>query len=211
MQTIGYDDLVRMIRAAAGKIRAHEPELSKLDSATGDGDHGTTITKVMDVAEEATHADCGGKIAELLNKVGWDVMCVDGGATPPLLGSFFGGMGEAAVALERLDATAMAALFDAGLAAMRAHTQAKPGDKTLMDALVPAIEAVRAAGGAGRSVSEGLHDAADAAMRGALATKQMTAKFGRARNLGDRTIGCQDPGATSVAYIFQAFAEAVAN
>ncbi len=208
MQTLDYNDLVRMIRAAAAKIRANEQELSRLDSAIGDGDHGTTICKVMDAAEAASQADHGGKIADLLNQVGWDVMCVDGGSTPPLLGSFFTGMAEGAGDAAQLDTTALAALFEAGLAGMRAHTKAEPGDKTLMDAMVPAIKALRAAADAGMTPPEALSQAADAATRGAIATKDMLARFGRARNLGDRTRGVQDPGATSVAMIFQAFADA---
>jgi len=208
MQTLDYNDLVRMIRAAAAKIRANEQELSRLDSAIGDGDHGTTICKVMDAAEAASQADHGGKIADLLNQVGWDVMCVDGGSTPPLLGSFFTGMAEGAGDVAQLDTTALAALFEAGLAGMRAHTKAAPGDKTLMDAMVPAIKALRAAADAGMTPPEALSQAADAATRGAIATKDMLARFGRARNLGDRTRGVQDPGATSVAMIFQAFADA---
>lgn len=208
MRTLGYDDVVRMIRAAAAKIRMNEKELSTLDSAIGDGDHGTTICKVMDAAEAAAQSDCGGKIAEVLNKVGWDVMCVDGGSTPPLLGSFFTGMGEGASDAKQLDTAALAAMFEAGLAGMGAHTKAQPGDKTLMDAMVPAVKAVREAAEDGMGADVALSNAADAAARGALATKDMVARFGRARNLGERTRGAQDPGATSVSLMFQAFADA---
>ncbi len=208
MQTIGPIIIVRMIEVAAGKIRAAEKELSALDSATGDGDHGMTICRVMDAAEAAAKADTTGKIGELLNKVGWDVMSVDGGSTSPLLGSFLIGLSEGAGSGAELDATAVAAMFEAGVAGLRQQTKAQPGDKTMIDALVPAVDALRAAANGGADVSTALRQAADAAARGAQATKEMTAKFGRARNLGDRTRGHADPGATSISYIFAGFAEA---
>jgi len=200
METIGYDDVVRMIRIAAAKIQANEKLLSTLDSATGDGDHGTTICKVMDAAVAAASVDAG-SIAELLHRVGWDVMCVDGGSAPPLLGSFFTGMAEGATGTDSLD---LAAAFQGGVKAMREHSQAQIGDKTMMDALLPAVAAC-----SGDSPTAALRAAAEAATRGAEATKDMVAKFGRARNLGDRTKGHQDPGATSVAFMFQGFAEAI--
>ena len=208
MQTLGYDTIARMIQSAAAKIRASEKELSALDSATGDGDHGTTICKVMDAAEAASKVDVGGKISELLNKVGWDVLSVDGGSTSPLLGSFFLGLSETVGDAVQLDTAAVASMFESGLAGLRQQTKAQPGDKTMVDALVPAVEALRASAVGNQPVSAALNAAAVAAKRGAEATKQMQAKFGRARNLGERTIGHTDPGATSISYIFQGFAEA---
>jgi dihydroxyacetone kinase-like protein len=199
METVGYDDVVRMIRVAAAKIHANEKLLSALDAATGDGDHGTTICKVMDAAVAATQ-ERAGSVAELLGKVGWEVMCVDGGSAPPLLGSFFTGMAEGATG-RGLD---VAAAFQGGVKAMRDHSQAQIGDKTMMDALLPAVAAC-----SGNVPSVALQAASEAATRGAEATKNMVAKFGRARNLGDRTKGHQDPGATSVSLIFQGFAEAM--
>lgn len=200
METIRYDDVVRMIRTAAAKIQANEKLLSTLDSATGDGDHGTTICKVMNAAVAATQERVG-SVAELLGKVGWDVMCVDGGSAPPLLGSFFTGMAEGATGTDSLD---LAVAFQGGVKAMRDHSQAQIGDKTMMDALLPAVAAC-----SGNVPAVALQAAAEAATRGAEATKDMVAKFGRARNLGDRTKGHQDPGATSVSLMFQGFAEAV--
>ncbi len=204
MTGLGHADVVRMIRAAAAKIRANEQHLSALDSATGDGDHGTTICKVMDAAETAATSDTGSSVADLLTNIGWAVMCVDGGSAPPLLGSFFTGMGEGATGKTVLDVPALAAALQSGVTAMREHSKAQVGDKTMMDALLPAVAAC-----SGASPSDALRAAADAAARGALATKEMTAKFGRARNLGERTKGHQDPGATSVSLIFEAFAEAI--
>lgn len=199
-----------MIQAAAALIRANHPYLSQLDAATGDGDHGTTINRVMDVADEASKADVGGSLQELLNKVGWDVMSVDGGSTSPLLGSFFMGMGEGVGAAAQLDSQAVAGMFKAGLAGLRQQTKAQAGDKTMLDALLPAVDAIITGAPAVRDVAALMNSAADAALTGAENTKKMQAKFGRARNLGDRTIGHQDPGATSISYIFKGFAQALA-
>lgn len=209
LSTIGYQEIVKMIMAAAAQIHANHEYLSQLDSATGDGDHGTTINRVFNVAEAAAQADVGGKAVDLLNKLGWDVMSVDGGSTSPLLGSLFMGMGEAAV--ERMDAAAVAAAFTAGLTKLRQQTKAAPGDKTMIDALVPAIEALVAAAKPGGDIAAAMQQAAAAALKGAEGTREMRAKFGRARNLGERTIGHQDPGATSIAYIFKGFAAALAS
>lgn len=204
--TIGYQDLARMITCAAAQIDANHEYLSRLDAATGDGDHGTTINRVFHVAADAAKADVGGKAVELLNKVGWDVMSVDGGSTSPLLGSFFMGIGEAAA--ESMDAVAVTAAFAAGMAKLRQQTKAAPGDKTMVDALVPAVEAMTVSAKPGADIAVLFQRAAAAALTGAEGTRSMRAKFGRARNLGDRTLGQQDPGATSIAYIFKGFAEA---
>jgi len=122
-----------------------------------------------------------------------------------LLGSFFLGMSEAAAGSETLDGPGLAAAFEAGLAKLRAQTPAQVGDKTMVDALVPAIEALRQAADAGAEPSALLAQAADAAQRGAERTRELQARFGRARNLGPRTIGHVDPGATSIALFFAGF------
>jgi dihydroxyacetone kinase-like protein len=93
---------------------------------------------------------------------------------------------------------------------MRKQTPARPGDKTMLDALIPAVEALRAATSAGPDVASAMKRAADAAARGAEGTRDMQARFGKARNLGERSKGTVDPGATSISCIFKGFADAVA-
>jgi phosphoenolpyruvate---glycerone phosphotransferase subunit DhaL len=100
-------------------------------------------------------------------------------------------------------------MFETGLAGVRRQSKAQIGDKTIMDALLPAVEAVRQAADGAKSIKEALREAAEAAEKGAVSTKEFQARFGRAKNLGDRTIGHQDPGATSMALIFQGFFEAL--
>jgi dihydroxyacetone kinase-like protein len=210
MEAIGYDEVVRMIRGAASQIRASRDHLSKLDSATGDGDHGTAMLRAMEAAEKAVADAKPGPIAPMLEAVAWGIMGAAGGAPGPLLGSFFLGMSEAVGERQTLDGPALAEALEGGLAAMRKQTPAKPGDKTMLDALIPAVEALRAAIGAGPDVASAMKRAADAAARGAEATRDMQARFGKARNLGERSKGAVDPGATSISCIFKGFADAVA-
>ena len=208
--TIGIEDMGRMIRAAADKIRANRDDLSKLDSAIGDGDHGMTIARAMGIAEKVIAESDKKELKGLLKDVGWGVMGVDGGATGPLLGSFLMGLGNGIDELETIDCPMLAAMFEAGLAAVRRQSKAQIGDKTLMDALLPAVDAMRRTADEGKSIREALQQAANAAEDGAISTKEFKARFGRAKNLGERTIGCQDPGATSMALIFQGFFEGLA-
>jgi dihydroxyacetone kinase-like protein len=208
-QTIDREDFVRMIRAAAAKINAEHEMLSRLDAATGDGDHGTTMKRAMANAEKAIAESPGAGLGDLLQNIGWAVMGTDGGATGPLFGTFFMGLSEGVALSTVLDAPAVAKAFEAGLAAIQKQTPAKLGDKTMLDALIPAVEALRAAANE-QNLAAVLARGAEAAEKGAAATKDLRARHGRARNLGDRSIGSQDPGATSVGLMFRGFAEALA-
>mgnify|MGYP005853702333 FL=1 len=205
LQAIDYDGVARMLRSAAEEIRANHERLSKLDSVGGDGDHGTTMVRAMALIDKTLDGRANRDIESLLRDLGWAIMGVDGGAIGPLLGLFFAGMANAAEG-ESADAAQLAAMFEAGLANLRKQTKAQPGDKTLMDALVPAVEAARA-DTASNDVVSMLKAAARAAEAGADATKDMVAKFGRARNVKEQTIGTPDPGATSVALIFNGFSK----
>ena len=208
-ETIGIEDIGRMIRSAADKIRANQDDLTKLDSAIGDGDHGMTIARAMGIAEKVIEESEKKELKGLLKDVGWGVMGVDGGATGPLLGSFLMGLGNGIDESGSIDCPMLAAMFEAGLAGVRRQSKAQIGDKTMMDALLPAVDAMRRAADEGKPIDEALHCAAKAAEDGAISTKEFKARFGRAKNLGERTIGCQDPGATSMALIFQGFFEAL--
>jgi dihydroxyacetone kinase-like protein len=205
--TIGIEDIDRMIRSAADKIRVNRDDLSKLDSAIGDGDHGTTIARAMTIAEKVLEDSDKKELNGLLKDVGWGVMGVDGGATGPLLGSFLMGLSDGVGEQNVVDRPTLAAMFETGLAGVRQQSKAQIGDKTMMDALLPAVDAIRQAVDAGKSIKEALQKAAEAADNGAVSTKEFKARFGRAKNLGDRAIGFQDPGATSIALIFQGFYE----
>lgn len=205
MDTVTYKALARMLRGAAAEVREHHEWLSRLDSVGGDGDHGTTMLRAMTKLEQALDAEASGKIQTLLHDVGWAILGVDGGATGPLLGMFFVSMAEAVEGLEALEPESLAMVVEAGLKGVRAQTKAQPGDKTLIDALVPAVEGLCAGADTGKTISEALHQAAEAAETGAEATSALQARFGRARNIKEQSIGTRDPGATSMALLFRGF------
>ncbi len=198
--------LQRMLDAALASVEANLPMLNQLDSATGDGDHGTAILAAMKAASIGAKKD--GSLAQTLETVGWDVMGGTSGSTSALTGSFFVGMAGAASS-EELNADETIAMFEAGLGNVRTSTKAVIGDKTLMDALIPAIDAMSKMKGSGATLADLFRNAAAAAQAGAESTKDLVAKHGRARNLGERSRGHLDAGATSTALIYAAYAETV--
>ena len=211
MNTVTHEVLVRMLRGAVAEIRENHEWLSRLDSVGGDGDHGTTMLRAMAKLEEALATSVSGKMSTLLNDVGWAILGVDGGATGPLLGMFFVSMAAAVEGLDELDAEAFATALEAGLAGVRAQTKAEPGDKTLIDVLVPAVDALRIAASSGSELMKALYLAAEAAEAGAKLTSTMQARFGRARNIKEQSIGTQDPGATSMSLLFRGFKKGFEN
>lgn len=200
-----------MFAEAAELIRSQNEVLSGLDSQGGDGDHGTTMMRAMKVLEAATGSSTSGRsLSETLREAGWNVMGVDGGASSALLGSFIAGMGETELG-DAADSATMARCLTTGLQSVLKRTKARPGDKTMMDALVPAVEAFEAAVAGGTALSEAMSQAAAAAEAGAASTKNMAARHGRAKYLGEKTLGYPDAGATSVALLFRGFGVALAK
>jgi phosphoenolpyruvate---glycerone phosphotransferase subunit DhaL len=208
---IGKTEFANMFAQAAACIRSEHQRLTELDSAGGDGDHGTTMLRAAEQMEDWTDASSTQSLTDLLKAAGWRVLGVDGGASSGLLGTFFAGMGDIELAQDTsqdtMNCNQLAQSFRAGLRAISRQTKARPGDKTMMDALVPAVDAASAAAGAGKSIPEALDAAALAAKLGADATRDLVARYGRARSLGERTRGHPDAGATSIALIFRGFRE----
>ena len=191
-----------MLRNALKNITERADEFSQLDAVLGDGDHGTAITQAMSVIVQSTEK--GTDFKSMLNDMGFNVMLEISGSTSTLLGGLFLGMSDQAEGTE-LNAAAVKKMFAGGLAGVEKQTKAKPGDKTMMDALIPAIAAMQAV--EGDDIKVMFQAAAEAALKGAEATKQMRANFGRARNYGERSVGYADSGATSWACMFQSFAQ----
>lgn len=207
---IDRTDLARMFATAAHDITEKSELLSQLDAVSGDGDHGTTMRRA---AIQFANTDSPTKqqsLPAIFKDVGWRILDIDGGASSALLGTFFGGMASAAPN-ETMDCNDLARALEAGLGAVSRHTKALPGDKTMMDALVPAVSAVRVAADLGKSISAALCEAATAAEAGAKSTEDQVARYGRARLLGAKTMGHADAGATSIAIIFKSFSEAFSN
>jgi len=197
-----------MFAEAARQIRREHETLSQLDCVAGDGDHGTTMLRAVEKLEGTMKTSKARNLNEILREAGWAVLDVDGGASTAILGTFIAGMGDADSG-EESDCKDLAASFEAGLGALLKQTKARPGDKTMMDALVPAVQAFEAAASAGKSVREAMQEAADAARIGADSTRDMVARYGRAKFLGEKTRGSPDPGATSIALFFRGFSEAL--
>lgn len=222
-ESLGMADIKRMLLAVAEKLKANHEHLSKLDAAVGDGDHGSAMLRVAGAIEDTLGKSEGKSEGEgkgeaegkgedknlkaLLHDVGWAVMAVPGGSTGPLYGSFVTGLSEGVGEKDSLDCAGVADMLEAGQARLRKQTKAKEGDKTMIDALVPAVSAVRAGADSGEGIVDTLRDAVAAAEKGAEATKDMKAAHGRARNLGERTIGHMDPGATSMSLVFAGLLE----
>lgn len=204
LTAVGYDEFILMLTGATRAVRENADRLSALDTAIGDGDHGVTMLRAVGRVDEVIAKASGADLKGLLSDIGWALLGIDGGATGPLLGSWLMGMSDGAT-LPPLDAAALAAVFEAGLASVQEQTKAKVGDKTMMDALIPATQALREGADRGLSIDEVLGLAAEAAERGAASTTAMAARFGRARNMGERTKGTADPGATSMSVMFRGF------
>jgi len=202
---IGKCEFEAMLAAAAAKVREGSEYLSQLDAAGGDGDHGSTMRRAVAEIEKTVAAHPQASLRELITQVGWALLGIDGGATGPLLGSFFMGIAGEVGESSSLDAAALARAFAAGGARVQKQTKAQPGDKTMLDALLPALAALQAAADGGKDVGQALSEAAEAAVRGADATKNWVPKFGKARFAGERTRGYPDPGASSLAMIFVGF------
>jgi dihydroxyacetone kinase-like protein len=198
-----------MLGAAAERIRANHAMLSELDSHGGDGDHGTTMVRAMAQLEKGIDDAPAEDLKALFHSVAWAIMGSDGGATGPLFGAFFMGMAEAAEGREVLDAEGLATAFESALASIQKYSKAQVGDKTMIDALAPAVDAARVAAESGADTAAVLRRAAEAAGRGAESTKALQARFGRAKNIGEGSIGVQDAGATSMWLLFKGFSEGV--
>lgn len=203
-------DLRRMFGEAAQQIRQEQKMLSQLDCIGGDGDHGSTMLRAMEVLEREMSLENNKPLNARLKDAGWSVLTVDGGASSALLGTFIAGMGDVDLGIES-DCKHLAASFAAGLRAIQKQSRACPGDKTMIDALVPAVQAMEAAANAGEPIASAMEWAAESARAGAEATKEMVARHGRAKFLGERTRGWADAGATSIALLFQGFRVALAE
>jgi phosphoenolpyruvate---glycerone phosphotransferase subunit DhaL len=204
---IGKAEFATMFAQAAACIQSEHQRLTELDSIGGDGDHGRTMLSAAEQMRQWPDASGNESLTALLKATGWRVLGVDGGASSALLGTFFAGMGDAQLTGNSVNCEGLAQIFQAGLDAVSRQTKARPGDKTMMDALTPAVTAVSDAAAAGKTITQALQDAALAARLGAESTKDLVARHGRARSLGERTRGHPDAGATSIALIFKGFTE----
>jgi dihydroxyacetone kinase-like protein len=206
---VTYEQAVDWIRRFAAEVGEHRMELVRLDTAIGDGDHGTNMDRGMKKAVEKVDALEGDDIGAMLKAVGMALVSTVGGAAGPLYGTLFMQMGSAAGGKSELDVAGWTAALEAGIKGVQARGKAEREDKTMIDALLPALEALQSADGADEAAA--LTASADAAEEGMKATIPLVARKGRASYLGERSAGHQDPGATSTHLLLRSAAAAVQN
>jgi dihydroxyacetone kinase-like protein len=203
-----------LLIAWLGRFRDHVTEqrnyLTELDSAIGDADHGANMARGMAAVMEKVDAAPSATADELFKTVGMTLVTSVGGASGPLYGTFFLRFGMTAGPVTELDGAALAAALRAGLGGVVARGKAEAGDKTMFDAMSPALDAFDASLASGGDISAAASAAADAAEQGRDATMDLVARKGRASYLGERSTGHLDPGATSTALLFRALAESLA-
>ncbi|MGH8926593.1 MAG: dihydroxyacetone kinase subunit DhaL [Acidimicrobiia bacterium] len=202
-------DLLRMVAASAEEIAANAAELSRLDAVAGDGDHGVNMTAAMAQAQSLAEALPAATPSEVLGAVATACLEGAGGASGALFGSFFRGVAVGIGKGPEVDAATLAEALAAGLHEVQRVGRAAAGDKTMIDALTPAVDAAMAAARAGHRPGRLLTEAAGAARAGAEATRGLVPRAGRARYAAERSVGTQDPGATAAALILEAWARAL--
>ena len=195
--SITYASVVDWIKSYGAVIADNREYLTALDSAIGDADHGTNMDRGMRKALERLDGLDGDDIGAALKAIGMALVSSVGGAGGPLYGTLFIQMGGATAGKDELGLADWAEAVRAGVDGVQARGKAEPGDKTMVDALLPAAETLREAADQGADVADALRRAAGAAEEGMKATVDLVARKGRASYLGPRSAGHQDPGATS--------------
>ena len=210
-ETIGTATVVDWVTRFRDAVTEKRDWLTELDSAIGDADHGANMTRGMAAVVEKLAPASPDTMDELLKSVGMTLVSSVGGASGPLYGTLFLRMGMTAGAVTELDAAALAAALRAGLDGIVARGKAEAGDKTLFDAMAPAVDALDAGVERGAALADATRAAAKAAAVGRDSTTPLVARKGRASYLGERSAGHLDPGAASVTLLFETLADAIAG
>jgi dihydroxyacetone kinase-like protein len=205
--TMDVEFFLGWIRRAAEAVAAEKDRLTTLDAAIGDGDHGTNLSRGFTTVRAALEAEPPATPGAALTRVGMTLISSVGGASGPLYGTFFRRTGRALGDAGRVDAAELAEAFQVGLDALTKLGGARLGDKTMVDVIAPAIDALRTAAADGTSTAEALARAADVAEAEARETIPRRARKGRASYLGERSEGHEDPGAASAALLWRTLAQ----
>jgi phosphoenolpyruvate---glycerone phosphotransferase subunit DhaL len=205
--TVTYAQVLDWVKAFAATVAENREYLTRLDSAIGDADHGANMDRGMKAVLAKLDAQEGEDIGALLKTVGMTLVSTVGGAGGPLYGTLFLQMGMATTGKSELEPEDWAAALAAAITGVQSRGKAEPGDKTMIDALIPASDAFSSALGGGASFEDALRRSAQAAEEGMQATVPLVAKKGRASYLGERSAGHQDPGATSSHLLLKSAAE----
>jgi phosphoenolpyruvate---glycerone phosphotransferase subunit DhaL len=206
----GYDGVLGWLELFGEQVTEQRGYLTELDSAIGDGDHGTNMNRGMQAALERARAVEERDIGALLRAVAMALISKVGGAAGPLYGSFFLQFSGVCKGKEELSAQEWGEALAAGVASVQARGKAEEGDKTMIDALLPAVRAYQQAVDGEAGFGDALRRSAAAAEQGMQATIALVARKGRASYLGERSRDHQDPGATSAQLLLAAAADALA-
>lgn len=199
------EEFARRLKNACDSVISAEAELTEIDSRFGDADHGLTMTKVAKAIAQAVEESDGG-IQSMLDDAAMAVMTLNGGSAVPLWNTWLDGMQEEAPEGEEIDIAGLKTIFAKALEELDDMSGAKVGDKTMMDAVIPASAAIAVY--SGESEAELFTLAAQAAEEGAENSKNFVSKFGCAKSYGAQTIGTPDAGAVSMARFFHGLAQA---
>jgi dihydroxyacetone kinase-like protein len=202
-------DVRRWIEDFGAEIEANKQRLTQLDSAIGDGDHGINMARGMRAALAKVEALDDADPGRLLKTVGMALVSSVGGAGGPLYGTLFMQMGSKLSGTDELTLANWTEALEAGVNGVRARGKSDVGDKTMLDALVPAVEALKQAARQDSDLPDALTISAAAAEKGVAATIPLVARKGRASYLGERSAGHQDPGATSSHLLLQSAASSL--
>lgn len=204
-------DIEAWLQRAAALLEANKGYLTELDAAIGDADHGVNIARGFAAVVQKLAAQPGQPLGPIFKSAGMTLMSTVGGASGMLYGNFFLKAANVVGDRQTLTPADLLTVLEAGRDGVVQRGRAEPGDKTMIDAWTPAVNALKDALAAGQPLSAALHATAAAAEAGMRATIPMQARKGRASYLGERSIGHQDPGATSTYLILRALADALAD
>lgn len=205
--SVSFEDTVRWVRAFTDVVVENKEYLTQLDSAIGDADHGINMNRGMQAVIGKIEGVPNGDIGNLLKTVGMTLVSTVGGAAGPLYGTLFLQFGAATAGKADLEPADWALALEKGVEGVQMRGKAEPGDKTMVDALIPARDVFRQAVEEGASFEDSLRRSAAAAEEGMKATIPWVARKGRASYLGERSAGHQDPGATSSFLLLKTAAE----
>jgi dihydroxyacetone kinase-like protein len=211
MPELTSDQMIKWLERFAALLAENKDHLTQLDSAIGDADHGANMDRGFKAVLGKKTEFQGKDIATVFKTVAMTLISTVGGASGPLYGTFFLQAGLLAAGKSSISAEEFGALLEKGLNGVIQRGKANPGDKTMIDAMQPAIEAYQKAVQGGEPLDGALKKAAESSRKGMKATIPLVAKKGRASYLGERSAGHQDPGSTSTALLFQAAAESLGN
>ncbi len=209
MQTIVVDQLQAALIAAGKLIVKNEPLLTEIDSIIGDGDHGTGMETGFSALQEVLSANQYEDIYSLMRDAGITLVKTMGGASGVIFGTLLIAGHDCVRGLREMDADGLIAYFDAGAVSIAKRGRTSPGDKTMLDALLPAIDAMRQMRTKTADIGLLFQAAYEGALQGVEATKAMLPRKGRSKNFREKALGLPDPGAVSVSLILKGMSESV--